>query len=54
MFVFVSFPGLVDNVGVHRIRLSDGETSLGYGDKYVASLIEAQEKLTGAKIVPRG
>jgi 3-hydroxyisobutyrate dehydrogenase-like beta-hydroxyacid dehydrogenase len=27
--------------------------ALGFGDKYVASLIEAQEKLTGASIVPR-
>jgi 3-hydroxyisobutyrate dehydrogenase-like beta-hydroxyacid dehydrogenase len=26
---------------------------LGFGDKYVASLIEAQEKLAGVKIVPR-
>ena len=27
---------------------------LGFGDKFVASLIEAQEKLGGVKIVPRG
>ena len=27
--------------------------ALGFGDKYVASLIEAQEKLTGVKIVGR-
>jgi 3-hydroxyisobutyrate dehydrogenase-like beta-hydroxyacid dehydrogenase len=27
---------------------------LGLGDKYVASLVEAQEKLAGVKIVPRG
>jgi 3-hydroxyisobutyrate dehydrogenase-like beta-hydroxyacid dehydrogenase len=27
---------------------------LGFGDKYVASLIEAQEKLSGVAIVPRG
>jgi 3-hydroxyisobutyrate dehydrogenase-like beta-hydroxyacid dehydrogenase len=27
---------------------------LGFGDKYVASLIEAQEKLNGIAIVPRG
>jgi 3-hydroxyisobutyrate dehydrogenase-like beta-hydroxyacid dehydrogenase len=27
---------------------------LGFGDKYVASLIEAQEKLNGVTIVPRG
>jgi 3-hydroxyisobutyrate dehydrogenase-like beta-hydroxyacid dehydrogenase len=27
--------------------------ALGYGEKYVPSLVEAQEKLTGAKIVPR-
>jgi 3-hydroxyisobutyrate dehydrogenase-like beta-hydroxyacid dehydrogenase len=27
---------------------------LGFGDKYIASLVEAQEKLTGIKIVPRG
>jgi 3-hydroxyisobutyrate dehydrogenase-like beta-hydroxyacid dehydrogenase len=27
---------------------------MGFGDKYVASLIEAQEKLNGVKIVPRG
>jgi 3-hydroxyisobutyrate dehydrogenase-like beta-hydroxyacid dehydrogenase len=26
---------------------------LGFGDKYVASLVEAQEKLNGIKIVPR-
>jgi len=26
---------------------------LGFGDKYVASLLEAQEKLNGVKIVPR-
>jgi len=26
--------------------------ALGFGDKYVASLIEAQEKLTGLAIVP--
>jgi 3-hydroxyisobutyrate dehydrogenase-like beta-hydroxyacid dehydrogenase len=27
--------------------------ALGYGEKYVPSLVEAQEKITGAKIVPR-
>lgn len=27
---------------------------LGFGDKYVASLVEAQEKLNGIAIVPRG
>ncbi len=27
--------------------------SLGYGNKFVPSLVEAQEKITGAKIVPR-
>jgi len=27
---------------------------LGFGDKYIASLIEAQEKLAGVAIVPRG
>jgi len=27
---------------------------LGFGDKYIASLLEAQEKLNGVKIVPRG
>ena len=27
---------------------------MGFGDKYVASLIEAQEKLAGVSIVPRG
>jgi 3-hydroxyisobutyrate dehydrogenase-like beta-hydroxyacid dehydrogenase len=27
---------------------------MGFGDKYVASLIEAQEKLNGVAIVPRG
>ncbi|MFO1395635.1 MAG: NAD(P)-dependent oxidoreductase [Burkholderiales bacterium] len=27
---------------------------LGFGDKYVASLVEAQEKLNGVTIVPRG
>ncbi len=27
--------------------------ALGFGDKYVASLVEAQEKLTGLAIVPR-
>jgi 3-hydroxyisobutyrate dehydrogenase-like beta-hydroxyacid dehydrogenase len=27
---------------------------LGFGDRYVPSLIEAQEKLAGVKIVPRG
>ncbi|MEO8346246.1 MAG: NAD(P)-dependent oxidoreductase [Betaproteobacteria bacterium] len=27
---------------------------MGFGDKYVPSLIEAQEKLCGVKIVPRG
>jgi len=27
---------------------------LGFGDKYIASLVEAQEKLAGVKIVPRG
>ena len=27
--------------------------SLGFGEKYVASRVEAQEKLTGAKIIPR-
>jgi 3-hydroxyisobutyrate dehydrogenase-like beta-hydroxyacid dehydrogenase len=27
---------------------------LGFGDKYVASLLEAQEKLNGVAIVPRG
>jgi 3-hydroxyisobutyrate dehydrogenase-like beta-hydroxyacid dehydrogenase len=28
-------------------------SALGYGAKFVPSLVEAQEKLTGAKIVPR-
>ncbi len=28
-------------------------SALGYGKKYVPSLVEAQEQLTGAKIVPR-
>ena len=28
--------------------------ALGFGDKYVPSLIEAQEKLAGVSIVPRG
>jgi len=27
---------------------------MGFGDKYVASLVEAQEQLNGVKIVPRG
>ena len=27
--------------------------ALGFGDKYVPSLVEAQEKITGAKIIPR-
>jgi len=27
---------------------------MGFGDKYVASLVEAQEKLNGVSIVPRG
>jgi 3-hydroxyisobutyrate dehydrogenase-like beta-hydroxyacid dehydrogenase len=27
--------------------------ALGYGEKFVPSLVEAQEKITGAKIVPR-
>jgi 3-hydroxyisobutyrate dehydrogenase-like beta-hydroxyacid dehydrogenase len=27
---------------------------LGFGDKYIASLLEAQEKLNGVKIIPRG
>ena len=27
---------------------------LGFGDKYIASLVEAQEKLAGVKIVPHG
>ena len=27
--------------------------SMGYGEKYVPSLVEAQEKITGAKIIPR-
>jgi 3-hydroxyisobutyrate dehydrogenase-like beta-hydroxyacid dehydrogenase len=27
--------------------------ALGFGDKYVASLVEAQEKLAGVSIVPR-
>ena len=27
--------------------------ALGFGEKYVPSLVEAQEKITGAKIVPR-
>jgi 3-hydroxyisobutyrate dehydrogenase-like beta-hydroxyacid dehydrogenase len=27
---------------------------LGFGDKYIPSLIEAQEKLAGVTIVPRG
>ena len=26
---------------------------MGFGDKYIASMVEAQEKLTGIKIVPR-
>jgi 3-hydroxyisobutyrate dehydrogenase-like beta-hydroxyacid dehydrogenase len=28
-------------------------SALGYGGKYVPSLVEAQERLTGAKIIPR-
>src|SRR2546421_1097991 len=31
LFVLVSFPGLVDNVGVSRICLSDGHVGLGEG-----------------------
>ena len=27
--------------------------ALGFGDRYVPSLVEAQEKLTGITIVPR-
>jgi 3-hydroxyisobutyrate dehydrogenase-like beta-hydroxyacid dehydrogenase len=27
--------------------------ALGFGDRYVPSLVEAQEKLTGVSIVPR-
>ena len=27
--------------------------ALGYGGKFVPSLVEAQERITGAKIVPR-
>jgi len=27
--------------------------ALGYGEKYVPSLVEAQEKLSGTKIIPR-
>jgi 3-hydroxyisobutyrate dehydrogenase-like beta-hydroxyacid dehydrogenase len=27
---------------------------LGFGDRFIASLFEAQEKLTGTTIVPRG
>jgi 3-hydroxyisobutyrate dehydrogenase-like beta-hydroxyacid dehydrogenase len=27
--------------------------ALGYGDKFVPSLVEAQEQLSGTKIVPR-
>lgn len=28
-------------------------SALGYGDKFVPSLVEAQEKITGAKLIPR-
>ena len=28
-------------------------SALGYGKKYVPSLVEAQEQLTGAKVIPR-
>ena len=28
-------------------------SALGYGDKFVPSLVEAQEKITGARLVPR-
>src|SRR5207249_8508417 len=31
LFAFVSFPGLVDNVGVNRIRLSDRHVGFGEG-----------------------
>ena len=44
-------------VSAHRRRGGAPEARqanlLGFGDKYVASLIEAQEKLAGVTIVPR-
>ncbi len=36
---------------VHRSLVT--ANALGFGDKYVASLIEVQEKLAGVAIVPR-
>ena len=36
---------------VHQTLLA--ANNLGFGDKFVASLIEAQEKINNIKIVPR-
>jgi 3-hydroxyisobutyrate dehydrogenase-like beta-hydroxyacid dehydrogenase len=46
----LAIPALVGE-GVHQALVV--ASALGYGRKYVPSLVEAQEQLTGARIVPR-
>jgi 3-hydroxyisobutyrate dehydrogenase-like beta-hydroxyacid dehydrogenase len=46
----VAVPSLVGEAVHQTLALA---SALGYGRKFVPSLVEAQEQLTGAKIVPR-
>ena len=46
----LAVPSLVGEAVHQSLALA---SALGYGKKFVPSLVEAQEKLTGAKLVPR-
>ena len=46
----VAVPSCVGDAVHQSLTLA---SALGYGRKYVSSLVEAQEQLTGAKLVPR-
>ncbi|QDQ29198.1 NAD(P)-dependent oxidoreductase [Chitinimonas arctica] len=45
--------GLPSMVGAAVHQSLSVASALGYGKKYVTSLVEAQERLTGAKLVPK-
>ena len=46
----LAIPSLVGDAVHQSLAVA---SALGYGRKYVPSLVEAQEKITGAKLVPR-
>ena len=50
LFAALNVPSLVGEAVHQSLSLA---SALGYGGKYVPSLVEAQEKLTGTRIVAR-